>query len=71
VTDTWVAVEVAARLTRVRVETIRVWATREKVRTVQRGRVRLVNLTDVRHAERAWRQRAWRKDNGMTERSEQ
>lgn len=56
-TDEWLPIDQAARQARVRVETIRVWRHRGKVRGVGRGAGALVNLMDVLDAERAWRQR--------------
>lgn len=56
-TDQWARVDDAAKLVRVRPGTIRVWATRGRVRTERQGRHTYVHLGDVRHAERDWRQR--------------
>ncbi|MEV7973304.1 hypothetical protein [Cellulomonas sp. NPDC089187] len=56
-TEQWARVDDAARAVRVRPGTIRVWATRGKVRTdVFAGR-RVVHLGDVRRAEKNWRDR--------------
>jgi DNA-binding transcriptional MerR regulator len=57
VSDQWALVNDAARLVRVRPGTIRVWATRGKVRAEVRGAHRYVHLGDVRRAEKAWRER--------------
>lgn len=49
----WLTVTQAARIVRVRVETVRVWVSRGRV-----GRHReFVNMADVREAEHAWRVR--------------
>jgi len=53
----WLLVDEAARAVRVRPGTIRVWATRETVRSQRIGSHRYVHLDDVRRAERLWRQR--------------
>lgn len=55
--DQWALVDDAARLVRVLPGTIRVWATRGRVRTERIGRRTYVHLSDVRHAERDWRER--------------
>lgn len=56
-TDQWLPIHDAARQARVRVETIRVWRTRGKVRGTGWGRDAVVNMTDVLEAEHAWRKR--------------
>lgn len=53
----WLPIHEAARQARVRVETIRVWAHRGKVRTEGRGARRLVHMGDLLAAEHAWRKR--------------
>ncbi len=54
---TWATYAEAARIARVRPGTIRVWVVRGKVASKRDGRDTLVSIDDVRHAERAWRQR--------------
>lgn len=54
---TWTTYTEAARITRVRPGTIRVWVARGRVASTRKGRATLVSLDDVRHAERAWRHR--------------
>lgn len=56
-TDHWLPIHDAARQVRVRVETIRVWAVRGKVRTQGAGRSRIVHMGDLMAAEHAWRTR--------------
>lgn len=56
-TDQWARVDDAARLVRVRPGTIRVWATRGKVRAETIASRRHVHLGDVRRAEAEWRKR--------------
>ena len=58
--EQWATVEDAARITRVRPGTIRVWVTRGKVAVLTRGAHRWVSLADVRRAERDWRDRITR-----------
>lgn len=53
----WLGIHDAARQVRVRVETIRVWAVRGKVRTVGTGPTRIVHMGDLMAAEHAWRTR--------------
>ncbi len=53
--EEWLTVNEAAADVRVRPGTIRVWAQRNKVRSVTSGAHRYVNVTDVRHAEADWR----------------
>ena len=55
--EQWATVDEAARITRVRPGTIRVWVTRGKVQVMVHGAHRWVSLADVRRAERAWRER--------------
>lgn len=65
--DRWLPINDAARQVRVRVETIRVWATRGKVRTSGKGTHRLVHMGDLMAAEHAWRVRAvQRRMQGVT-----
>jgi hypothetical protein len=57
VSEQWARVDDAARAVRVLPGTIRVWASRGKVRSdVFAGR-RVVHLGDVRRAEKNWRDR--------------
>lgn len=66
-TDRWMPIDDAARQVRVRVETIRVWATRGKVATRGRGATREVHMGDLLAAEHAWRVRArQRQGTGVT-----
>lgn len=53
----WATYAEAARIARVLPATIRVWVARGKVSSKRDGHVTLVSIDDVRHAERAWRQR--------------
>lgn len=54
----WLPIHDAARQVRVRVETVRVWAVRGKVRTEGRGKARMVHMGDLLAAEHAWRKRS-------------
>jgi hypothetical protein len=53
----WLTVVAAAAAVNVRPNTVRVWITRGKVRSVKVDRTRFVALLDVQRAERAWRRR--------------
>lgn len=55
--EQWERVDDAARIVYVRPGTIRVWANRRTVRSLVSGAHRYVCMTDVRHAEKAWRDR--------------
>ena len=55
--EQWERVDDAARIVYVRPGTIRVWAKRGIVRSLVSGAHRYVCMTDVRHAEKAWRDR--------------
>lgn len=60
VSDQWATYADAARIVRVRPGTIRVWVCRGKVRIDVQGKRVFVHLSDVRHAEREWRDRMTR-----------
>lgn len=53
----WLPVEEAARQVRVRVETIRVWVCRGRVRAYGSGAGKFIHMPDVMDAEHAWRVR--------------
>lgn len=64
-TERWLPIDDAARQVRVRVETIRVWRTRGKVRAVGKGATVMVHMGDLLAAEHAWRVRARQRQNRM------
>jgi excisionase family DNA binding protein len=53
----WATVPEAARSVRVREQTIRVWVSRNRVRSHRVGRTTWVNVDDVADRELAWRRR--------------